>query len=135
MVAISPAIAEEFAFRGFLFGTLKEKYKPWVASVVSAVLFGAYHMNLLQFVGGLMMGLGLGYVAYKSGNIWIGVIMHFINNGLSVIFQYHPELVEKIPILGKEVYGVGDYLILLGFGIAFTSLGILLLKKIKKACN
>lgn len=135
VVAISPAIAEEFAFRGFLFGTLKDKYKPWVAILVSAVLFGAYHMNLLQFVGGLMMGLGLGYVAYKSGSIWIGVIMHFINNGLSVIFQYHPELVEKIPVLGKEVYGVGDYLILLGLGITFTALGILLLKKIKKACN
>ncbi len=135
VVGISPAIAEEFAFRGFLFGTLKDKYKPWVAIVVSAVLFGAYHMNLLQFVGGLMMGIGLGYVAYKSGSIWIGVIMHFINNGLSVIFQYNPELVTKIPILGKEVYGVGDYLILLGLGITFTALGILLLKKIKKACN
>lgn len=135
VVGICPAIAEEFAFRGFLFGTLKDKYKPWVAIVVSAVLFGAYHMNLLQFVGGTMMGIGLAYVAYKSGSIWIGAIMHFINNGLSVIFQYNPELVTKIPILGKETYGVGDTLLLIGLGIVFTSLGILLLKKSKKACN
>lgn len=135
VVGICPAIAEEFAFRGFLFGTLKDKYKPWVAIVVSAALFGAYHMNLLQFVGGTMMGIGLAYVAYKSGSIWIGAIMHFINNGLSVIFQYNPELVTKIPILGKETYGVGDNLLLLGLGIVFVSLGILLLKKSKKACN
>ena len=135
VVGICPAIAEEFAFRGFLFGTLKDKYKPWIAIVGSAVLFGAYHMNLLQFVGGTMMGIGLAYVAYKSGSIWVGALMHFINNGLSVIFQYNPELVTKIPILGKETYGVGDTLLLIGLGIVFTSLGILLLKKSKKACN
>lgn len=135
VVGICPAIAEEFAFRGFLFGTLKDKWKPWLAIVVSAVLFGAYHMNMLQFVGGTMMGIGLAYVAYQSGSIWIGAIMHFINNGLAVIFQYNPEFVTKIPILGKETYGVGDVLILLGIGIVFVSLGILLLKKSKKACN
>ena len=135
VVGICPAIAEEFAFRGFLFGVLKEKWKPWMAIVVSAVLFGAYHMNLLQFIGGAMMGIGLAYAAYASGSIWIGAIMHFINNGLSVIFQYHPELVEKIPILGQENYNAVDMVILIVVGIVFTALGILLLKKSKKACN
>ncbi|MBQ7832026.1 MAG: CPBP family intramembrane metalloprotease, partial [Lachnospiraceae bacterium] len=133
VVGICPAIAEEFAFRGFLFGVLKEKWKPWMAIVVSAVLFGAYHMNLLQFIGGAMMGIGLAYAAYASGSIWIGAIMHFINNGLSVIFQYHPELVEKIPILGQENYNAVDMVILIVVGIVFTALGILLLKKSKKA--
>lgn len=132
VVGICPAIAEEFAFRGFLFGTLKDKYKPWIAIAVSALLFGAYHMNLLQFVGGAMMGIGLAYVAYKSGSIWVGALMHFINNGLSVILQYNPEFITKIPILGKDAYGVGDSLILLGVGIVFTSLAVLLLKKNKK---
>lgn len=135
VVGICPAIAEEFAFRGFLFGTLKDKWKPWLAIVVSAVLFGAYHMNLLQFIGGTMMGIGLAYVAYKSGSIWVGALMHFINNGLSVVFQYYPELIMKIPILGEEVYSAGDMLILLGIGIVFTLLGILLLKREKNACN
>ncbi len=135
VVGICPAIAEEFAFRGFLFGTLKDKWKPWLAIVVSAVLFGAYHMNLLQFIGGTMMGIGLAYVAYKSGSIWVGALMHFINNGLSVVFQYYPELIMKIPILGEEVYSAVDMLILLGIGIVFTLLGILLLKREKNACN
>lgn len=135
VVGICPAIAEEFAFRGFLFGTLKDKWKPWLAIVVSAVLFGAYHMNLLQFIGGTMMGIGLAYVAYKSGSIWVGALMHFINNGLSVVFQYYPELIMKIPILGEEVYSAGDMLILFGIGIVFTLLGILLLKREKNACN
>lgn len=129
VVGICPAIAEEFAFRGFLFGTLKEKWKPWLAIMISAVLFGAYHMNLLQFVGGTMMGIGLAYAAYMSGSIWIGAIIHFINNGLSVILQYHPEVVTKIPILGKETYAVRDMVILFMIGVLFMALGVLLLKK------
>lgn len=133
VVGISPAIAEEFAFRGFLFGTLKDKWKPWIAILLSAVLFGAYHMNLLQFVGGLMMGIGLAYAAYMSGSIWIGALMHFINNGLSVVFQYHPDLVTMIPILGQENYSAGDMLILLVVGAVITSLGVLLMKKPKNA--
>ena len=128
VVGICPAIAEEFAFRGFLFGTLKDKWKPWLAIVVSALLFGAYHMNLLQFVGGTMMGIAIAYVAYRSGSIWIGAIMHFINNGLSVILQYNPEWVTKIPVLGKEVYGAGDYAILLVVGAVCTVLGVLLMR-------
>ncbi len=128
VVGICPAIAEEFAFRGFLFGTLKDKWNPWLAIVVSAMLFGAYHMNLLQFVGGTMMGIGIAYVAYKSGSIWVGAIMHFINNGLSVILQYNPEWVTKIPVLGKEVYGAGDFAILLVVGVVCTGLGVLLMK-------
>ena len=129
VVGISPAIAEEFAFRGFLFGTLKEKWKPWTAIVVSAVLFGAYHMNLLQFIGGTMMGIGLAYVAYMSGSIWIGAVMHFINNGLSVILQYNPELITRIPILGKETYAAGDMVVLLVVGLVFTALGVVLLQR------
>ncbi|MBO5326120.1 MAG: CPBP family intramembrane metalloprotease [Lachnospiraceae bacterium] len=128
VVGICPAIAEEFAFRGFLFGTLKDKWRPWLAIVVSALLFGAYHMNLLQFVGGTMMGIAIAYVTYRSGSIWIGAIMHFINNGLSVILQYNPEWVTKIPVLGKEVYGAGDYAILLVVGVVCTVLGVLLMR-------
>ena len=134
VVGICPAIAEEFAFRGFFFGTLKDKWKPWLAIVLSAVLFGAYHMNLLQFVGGTMMGIGLAYAAYMSGSIWIGAVMHFINNGLSVILQYHPEVIQQIPILGKETYATGDMVILLVIGVVFVGIGVLLLKKSKKAC-
>lgn len=132
VVGISPAIAEEFAFRGFLFGTLKDKWKPWLAIVVSAVLFGAYHMNLLQFIGGAMMGVGLAYAAYMSGSIWIGALMHFINNGLSVILQYNPEIIAKIPILGQETYSAGDMVILLVIGVVFTGLGVVLFRKKNK---
>ncbi len=128
VISIAPAIAEEFAFRGFLFGSLKAKYKPWIAIVVSALAFGIYHMNLLQFFGGVIMGCALGFACHASGSIWIGALMHFINNGLSVFLNYNPELVSKIPILGKEAYCLSDYLIFAVVAIVFTTMGVCLMR-------
>ena len=127
VVGICPAIAEEFAFRGFLFGTLKEKWNPWIAIVISAVLFGAYHMNMLQFIGGFMMGIGIAYVAFRSGSIWVGCMMHFINNGLSVIFQYYPNILQRIPVLGKESLETADMILLAVAGIVFILFGLVIM--------
>ncbi len=128
VVGICPAIAEEFAFRGFLFGTLKEKRNPWISIVVSAVLFGAYHMNMLQFIGGFMMGIGIAYVVFRSGSIWVGCMMHFINNGLSVIFQYYPNVLKKIPVLGKESLQTADMILIAVTGIVFILFGLMIIK-------
>ena len=77
------------------------------------------------------MGIGMAYVAYKSGSIWVGAIMHFINNGLSVVLQYHPEWIESIPVLGKETYAAADMVILSVVGIVFVVLSIVLMKNTK----
>ncbi|MBE5880167.1 MAG: CPBP family intramembrane metalloprotease [Lachnospiraceae bacterium] len=128
VVSICPALAEEAAFRGFLFGSLNVKYKPWIAIVVSALAFGLYHMNLLQFFGGAMMGVAIGYACYKSRSIFVGVLMHFINNGLSVVLNFNQELLAKIPILGNESYKLSDYFIFASVTIIFVLAGIIFLK-------
>ena len=128
VVSICPALAEEAAFRGFLFGSLNVKYKPWIAIVVSALAFGLYHMNLLQFFGGAMMGVAIGYACYKSRSIFVGVLMHFINNGLSVVLNFNQELLAKIPILGNESYKLSDYFIFAAVTIIFILAGIIFLK-------
>lgn len=133
VISIMPALGEEFAFRGFLFGSIKAKYKPWIAIVVSAVAFGAYHLNLLQFFGGVIMGLAFAWVCYATGSIWVGSLMHFINNGFSVLLNYNPELAKSIPILGKEAYTVSDYLILSAAAVVFTFLGVLFIKIKRKS--
>ena len=128
VISIAPAIAEEFAFRGFLFGSLNAKYKPWIAIVISALAFGLYHMNLLQFFGGVIMGIAFAFACYKSKSIWVGVLMHFINNGLSVILNYNPEILDNIPILRNKTYRLSDYLIFGVLTIIFTALGVLFMK-------
>lgn len=135
VVSVCPAFAEEAAFRGFLFGSLNAKYKPWIAIVVSALAFGLYHMNLLQFFGGAMMGAAIGYACYKSGSIWVGVLMHFINNGLSVVLNFNQELLAKIPILGNESYKLSDYFIFAAVTIIFVLAGIIFLKIPNRRCK
>lgn len=139
IVGIMPAIAEEAAFRGFLFGTLKYKYprKIWIAILVSAIAFGAYHMNLLQFFGALMMGIAFAYIVNKSGSIACSSLLHCINNSFSVCCLFYPEIFGNIPVLMNETYSFSDNCILVSLGIVLCVLGILLMEKksflIKKA--
>ncbi len=133
VISIMPALGEEFAFRGFLFGSVKSKYKPWIAILVSAVAFGAYHLNLLQFFGGVIMGIAFAWVCYATGSIWVGSLMHFINNGFSVLANYNPELIKNIPVLSKDAYTVSDYLILSVVAVVFTGLGVFFVKLRKRS--
>ena len=60
-VAIVPAFAEEFAYRGLVMGSLK-KYGRAFAVVASAILFSAMHSNTTQIVFTLPVGLIFGYI-------------------------------------------------------------------------
>ncbi|MGN0347777.1 MAG: ABC transporter permease subunit/CPBP intramembrane protease, partial [Lachnospiraceae bacterium] len=94
--AILPAICEEFAFRGFLFGSLSRKYKIGVAICWTGLLFGAYHMNMVKlFVVGILGAL-LAYMTYKTGSIWIAVFMHFLNNLMAVLLSEKPDMMKEI---------------------------------------
>ena len=132
VVGICPAIAEEAAFRGFLFGTLKARTKLWIAIVVSAACFGLYHMNLLQFFTGLFMGIFMAYMVYKSRSIFTSALFHMLNNSLSVVFMFYPELVSRIPVLGLENPGIGGYVIMVVLGLILAGAGLLLFNPRKK---
>ena len=40
----------------------------------------------------MMLGAMFGYMMYWSGNLWIPIIAHFVNNGASVILIYLHQL-------------------------------------------
>ncbi len=122
-IAVLPAICEELAFRGFLFGVLKHKYKPFIAIGVIGALFGAYHMNLVKFfVVGLLGGV-IAYAVWKTGSIFVGMCIHFINNFTAVFVTYKAELCQKIfPILFKNNLVTTDYL-LVGAIVVVTLVG------------
>lgn len=67
-------VVEELVFRGFLMRRF-EKYGKGFAVIVSAVLFGIMHMNPLQIVFGILMGLLLGYVAIEYSIKW-SIVLH-----------------------------------------------------------
>lgn len=98
-LAVVPAIFEEFFFRGFLFSALLAKMRPVSAIIASAVLFGCFHViasNVLaveRFLPTTFLGLVLGWVCWKTGSVFPGMILHCIHNGfLTLVAYYEPEL-------------------------------------------
>lgn len=89
VIAVLPAIGEEFAFRGWLQPAIqKVSGNPHIAIWVSAFLFSALHMQFFGFVPRMLLGGLFGYLMYWSNNLWIPIIAHFVNNGLSVLMIY-----------------------------------------------
>lgn len=71
-------ISEEIIFRGFVMRGF-QKYGDYYAIFMSAVIFGAFHGNLIQSMFAAVVGLILGYVAMRYSIKW-SIILHIINN-------------------------------------------------------
>ena len=85
--AVVPMLAEEFAFRGVVLGSLR-KFGDGFALVSSSILFGIIHGNFQQMPFAFLVGLVLGFTAIKSGSLWIPMAVHFTNNFVSLFFEY-----------------------------------------------
>ena len=80
VISLAPAIFEECLFRGFLFKAFKGFEKPFVAILVTSILFGIFHLNIFQFFTGILLGIPLAYITYKSKSIYPAMVLHLLNN-------------------------------------------------------
>ena len=76
---ISP-IVEEMVFRGVLYSRIKKFYSVTKAVVFSALLFGAFHANLPQFLYGAAMGVLIALCYEYAGCFAAPVLMHMSAN-------------------------------------------------------
>lgn len=95
--AILPGICEELVFRGYILQSLR-RYGDGFAVTVSAVLFGLVHGNALQIPFALIVGLICGYVVVQTRNIWIAIVIHTLNNAMSIL------LTALLNTVSEEVY-------------------------------
>lgn len=134
VIAVTPAVCEEMLFRGVIMRSMKAKYRVSSAIAITAVLFGLYHMSLVKFIPTGLIGLLLCLVAWKADSIYPAMLMHFINNAISVIVSYYPEQVEKVlPVFAKSTLAVSDVLCLCGAGLVLVGIGWMVLVKAQKA--
>ena len=82
--AVMPALCEEFAMRCCGLG-LTRKHGKAFGVVAVAIVFGLMHGNLIQFVFATLVGLILGYVTVKTDSIVPAVLIHLLNNSMSVV--------------------------------------------------
>lgn len=85
--AITPAVVEEFAMRGVLLSGLR-RFGDGFAILISSVIFGLMHGNFEQIPFAFPLGLYLGFITVKMGSIVPAVILHFLNNFLSIVMSY-----------------------------------------------
>ncbi|MGC4020454.1 MAG: CPBP family intramembrane metalloprotease [Cyclobacteriaceae bacterium] len=89
VVAVIAGVCEEFLFRGIIQSELYKGTKNiHLAIWVSAFLFSAIHFQFFGFVPRLLLGALFGYLYYWSGNIFVPMFAHMVNNGFSVIMIY-----------------------------------------------
>lgn len=85
IMAFFPALFEEVFFRGTLQSLFEKWWKnPFVAILVSSVIFSIIHFSIYLFLTRVILGFVLGYMFYKTKNIWVNVVAHFLNNALAV---------------------------------------------------
>lgn len=90
VVAVVPAICEEFIFRGGLQRTFVRWIKnPHVAIWTSAFIFSSIHFQFFGFFPRLLLGAGFGYIYFWTRSIWYTVFAHFLNNGFAVSMAFY----------------------------------------------
>jgi len=89
MIAFLPAVFEETLFRGGLQNLLSRWFKmPILAIIITAIIFSAIHGSYLGFLSRFALGFVLGWMYYRTGNIWLNIIAHFFNNAFAITYLY-----------------------------------------------
>lgn len=93
---ISP-LAEEAIFRGLIYNRMKRCFGFGIALVFSAVLFGAYHGNLVQAVYGSILGILIAYFYELFKDFTAPVLFHGIANisVYALTYRSNPEFVSR----------------------------------------
>ncbi len=90
VVAVIPAIGEEFLFRGCLQGILVRWLKnPHVGIWLTAIIFSAIHLQFYGFLPRMLLGALFGYLLFWGKNIWLPVLAHFINNAAATVSAFY----------------------------------------------
>lgn len=89
VIAFLPAVFEETLFRGGIQSLFSRWFKnPVLGIVITAIIFSAVHFSYLGFLSRFVLGFVLGWIYYRTGNIWLSIIGHFFNNAFAVTFMY-----------------------------------------------
>jgi len=120
IVAISPAIFEELLFRGVVLNSFNIKNKNYLAIIISALIFGVFHMNLLQGAFAFILGLSLGFIYVKTGSLFVPIIIHFINNLFAVLMDYYNFSLPVFSSMSVALITIGAILLVI-ISIIFLS--------------
>jgi hypothetical protein len=80
-------ICEEFLFRGFIFGALRNWRGPWIAAALTGLLFGAVHIGSAPAVDLVplgLLGVILCLIRQWGGSLYPCIALHALNNSIAL---------------------------------------------------
>lgn len=108
-IGILGPIAEEYVFRSaMLGGMLKNGVGQWTAILISSAVFGIIHGNPAQIPFAIIVGILLGLLYVRTGNIIPCIVCHVINNSFSVYLM--SKYVDQPDITIADLMGVDTLL-------------------------
>jgi membrane protease YdiL (CAAX protease family) len=120
---IAPFV-EEMLFRGIFLRSFLVNYSAPTAILLSALLFGLFHLNIYQFTVAFLLGMFFGWLYYRTQSLWPSIMAHAIYNTFVMTYMSS----EEISVQNNTQLAVTFN----SFGVMFTALmatilGILIL--------
>ena len=85
VLGILGPLGEELTFRGLSLRRALHSMEPWRAIVLTALFFGLFHMNMIQFLYAFPLGILFGILYYKSGKLWPPAVAHMAANLIVIL--------------------------------------------------
>lgn len=107
LVLVNAPFFEEIIFRGIILDGLSKRYSYKESIIASALFFALYHLNMVQFGSAFILGLFFAYVYLKTKSIKLCMLLHFVNNGFSVLVSYLTGDSLKVGVLHYVLFAIG----------------------------
>ena len=124
VMAVIPALGEEFLFRGVIQKSIAKNINNKILAVwITAFLFSAIHFQFYGFIPRLLLGAYFGYLLIWSRSIWLPIIAHFINNATIVLFYFFMKEknidfdLETVGVTGSPLWIIGSVLLFAFFTV------------------
>ena len=115
-IAVAAPVFEELLFRGLVQRTLTEAFRPWLAIVLQAAMFGAAHGFIFQSGFAFAVGLILGIVYERTRSMWAVMLIHAVFNVSVIITPFEMNRASVIIFLVGGVLLVALSMFHLAFG-------------------
>ncbi|NEQ47881.1 MAG: CPBP family intramembrane metalloprotease [Leptolyngbya sp. SIOISBB] len=84
LLVVAAPVLEEFLFRGFLQHRWGTRWNPPVAILLSSILFGILHGNV---IGLTMFGLVMALLYFRTSSLGVAIAVHALNNAIAVSLE------------------------------------------------
>ena len=130
--ALAPAFAEEFLFRGVIYGNLRPFGKTQ-AILISSILFALMHQNIGQFFYTFVGGIAMALMYELTDTLWCSILFHLFNNELAVITEvlYYGKYGEAV----EPLLMLWDAIVLILGSVAILFLIVYYTRKAKESKN